>query len=214
MFRDQKVHYDVVLSRKWITMPRVAVWKSGSIERTVWSHIVTWSLLTLQRNIGSRLGPFVKKEWDWFMYDWPLSLPDSLMVTRIHSYLLRLWKDFMSDHSNESSSAVLSHGLFIYYVVWIFYSVDEILWCCHLNETSSAVLKRSAVYLYVSSNFWVCGWNPTNEKEKNTGNEVVKSCDVTILGNHSGAPRLGMYYQSTRELMTRTLYFHFDKYWF
>ena len=148
------------------------------------------------------------------MYDWPLSLPDSLMVTRIHSYLLRLWKDFMSDHSNESSSAVLSQGLFIYYVVWIFDSVDEILWCCHLDETSSAVLKRSAVYLYVSSNFWVCGWNPTNEKEKNTGNEVVKSCDVTTDSRKPlRRSKVGMYYQSTRELMTRSLDFQFDKYW-
>ena len=45
------------------------------------------------------------------------------------------------DHSNETSSAVLSHGAFE--------SVDEILWCYHLNETSSAVLSHGTVCLSV-----------------------------------------------------------------
>jgi len=39
-------------------------------------------------------------------------------------------------------------------------SVDEILWCYHSNETSSAVLSHGTIYLVCSSNFWVCGWNP------------------------------------------------------
>ena len=38
--------------------------------------------------------------------------------------------------------------------------MDEILWCDHSNETSSAVLSHSTIYLVCSSNFWVCGWNP------------------------------------------------------
>ena len=38
--------------------------------------------------------------------------------------------------------------------------MDEILWCYHSNETSSAVLSRSTIYLVCSSNFWVCRWNP------------------------------------------------------
>ena len=50
--------------------------------------------------------------------------------------------------------------LFIHYVVLTFDSVDEILWCYHLNETSSAVLSRGIIYLVCSSNFWCCGWNP------------------------------------------------------
>ena len=37
--------------------------------------------------------------------------------------------------------------LFIYYVVLTFESVDEILWCYHSNETSSAVLSHDTIYL-------------------------------------------------------------------
>ena len=40
-----------------------------------------------------------------------------------------------------------------------FESVDEILWCDHSNETSSAVLSHGTIYLVCSSNFWVCGRN-------------------------------------------------------
>ena len=50
-------------------------------------------------------------------------------------------------HSNETSSAVLSHGTFIQYVVLTFESVDEMLRCYHSNETSSAVLSLGAIYL-------------------------------------------------------------------
>ena len=46
------------------------------------------------------------------------------------------------------------------YVVLTFESMDEILWCYHSNETSSAVLSHGAIYLVCSSNFWVYGWNP------------------------------------------------------
>ena len=34
-----------------------------------------------------------------------------------------------------------------------FESVDEILWCYHLDETSSAVLSHGTIYLVCSSNF-------------------------------------------------------------
>ena len=50
--------------------------------------------------------------------------------------------------------------LFVLYVVLTFESVDELLWCYHSNETSSAVLSHSTVYSVCSSNFWVSGWNP------------------------------------------------------
>ena len=40
---------------------------------------------------------------------------------------------------------------FIYYAVLTFESVDEILWCYHLNETSSAVLSHGTIYLVCSS---------------------------------------------------------------
>ena len=43
--------------------------------------------------------------------------------------------------------------LFIYYVFLNFESVDEILWCYHLNETSSAVLSHATIYLVCSSKF-------------------------------------------------------------
>ena len=34
-----------------------------------------------------------------------------------------------------------------------FESVDEILWCYHSNETSSAVLSQRNIYVVCSSNF-------------------------------------------------------------
>ena len=56
------------------------------------------------------------------------------------------------DHSNETSSAVLSHGA-IYIVRFLtFESVDEILWCYHSNETSSTVLSHGAIYIVRFSN--------------------------------------------------------------
>ena len=38
--------------------------------------------------------------------------------------------------------------------------MDEILWCYHSNETSSAVLSHGTIYLVCCSNFWVYGSNP------------------------------------------------------
>ena len=56
--------------------------------------------------------------------------------------------------SNETSSAVLSHGtIYLVYIVLTFESVNEILWCDHSNETSSAVLSHGTIYLVCSSNF-------------------------------------------------------------
>ena len=43
--------------------------------------------------------------------------------------------------------------IMLYKVVLTFESVDEILWCNHSNETSSAVLSHGAIYLVCSSNF-------------------------------------------------------------
>ena len=37
-------------------------------------------------------------------------------------------------------------------VILTFESVDEILWCCHSSETSSAVLSHGTIYLLSSSN--------------------------------------------------------------
>ena len=48
-------------------------------------------------------------------------------------------------HSNETSSAVLSHGTIYLVCSSIFESVDEILWCYNSNETSSAVLSLDKV---------------------------------------------------------------------
>ena len=50
--------------------------------------------------------------------------------------------------------------LFTSHVVLTFESVDEILWCYHSNETSSAVFSHDTNYLVCSCNFWVCEWNP------------------------------------------------------
>ena len=51
--------------------------------------------------------------------------------------------------------AVLSHGSIdlVKYVIVTFESVDEILWCCHSHEVSSAVLSHGTIYLVCSSNF-------------------------------------------------------------
>ena len=43
--------------------------------------------------------------------------------------------------------------ILLYEMVLTFESVDEILWCYHSNETSSAVLSRGTIYLVCSSNF-------------------------------------------------------------
>ena len=50
------------------------------------------------------------------------------------------------DHSNESSSAVLSYGTVYYVVVLTFESVDEIPKSDHSNESYGAVLSRGTVY--------------------------------------------------------------------
>ena len=44
-------------------------------------------------------------------------------------------------------------ALFVLYVVLTFESVDEILWCDHSNETSSAVLSHSTTCFVCGSNF-------------------------------------------------------------
>ena len=46
------------------------------------------------------------------------------------------------------------------FVIITFASVDEILWCFHSNETSSAVLSQGPFFLQWSCNFNVCGRNP------------------------------------------------------
>ena len=51
----------------------------------------------------------------------------------------------VASHSNETSSAVLSHGTIYLVCSSIFESVDEILWCYNSNETSSAVLSLDKV---------------------------------------------------------------------
>ena len=56
-------------------------------------------------------------------------------------------------HSNETSSAVLSHGTIYLVCSSNLESVDEILWCYHSNETSSAVLSHGTIYLVCFSNF-------------------------------------------------------------
>ena len=43
--------------------------------------------------------------------------------------------------------------IMLYKVVLTFESVDEILWCDHSNETSSAVLSHGTIYLVCTSNF-------------------------------------------------------------
>ena len=43
--------------------------------------------------------------------------------------------------------------IMLYKVVLTFESVDEILWCYHSNEISSAVLSHGTIYLVCSSNF-------------------------------------------------------------
>ena len=46
------------------------------------------------------------------------------------------------------------------YAVLTFESVEEILWCDHPNETSSAELLHGTIYLGCSSNYKAFGRNP------------------------------------------------------
>ena len=57
------------------------------------------------------------------------------------------------EHSNETSSAVLSHGAIYLVVVLTFESVDQILLFYHSNETSSEVLSHGTIYIVCFSNF-------------------------------------------------------------
>ena len=43
--------------------------------------------------------------------------------------------------------------LLVLYVALTFESVDELLWCYHSNETSSAVLSLGTIYSVCGSNF-------------------------------------------------------------
>ena len=43
--------------------------------------------------------------------------------------------------------------LFVLYAVLTFESVDEVLWCYHSIETSSAVRSHDTIYSVCSSNF-------------------------------------------------------------
>ena len=52
-------------------------------------------------------------------------------------------------HSNETSSAVLSHGTIYLVCSSNFESVDEIPRCYHSNETSLAVLSRCSICISV-----------------------------------------------------------------
>ena len=62
-------------------------------------------------------------------------------------------------HSNETSSAVLSHGT-------IYIVCSSNFWVCGWNpmvlpfkwNLPSSILQGT-IYLVQSSNFWVCGWN-------------------------------------------------------
>ena len=56
-------------------------------------------------------------------------------------------------HSNETSSAVLSHGTIYLLVVLPFESVDEIVCCDHSNETSSAVISPFSLRFLILINF-------------------------------------------------------------
>ena len=53
-----------------------------------------------------------------------------------------LTNSFTPERTMESFEAVLT-----------FESVDEMRWCHHSNETSSAVLSHGTIYLVCSSNF-------------------------------------------------------------
>ena len=57
----------------------------------------------------------------------------------------------LCDHSNETSSAVLSHSttVFVLYIVQTFEPVDEIVLRDHSNHTSPAVLSHDTIWFSV-----------------------------------------------------------------
>ena len=72
--------------------------------------------------------------------------------------------------------------LFIYYVVLTFKSVDEILWCYHSKETSSALLSHGTILILVcSSNFWICGRNPMVLPFKETSSAVLSHGTIYLV---------------------------------
>ena len=89
-------------------------------------------------------------------------------VTRAHSLfsIMYLWTSVSGQNLNGVTNQMtpfqqyFHRVLFILNVVLTFESVDEILWCYHSNEISSAVLSQDVIYFVLSSNFWICGCNP------------------------------------------------------
>ena len=70
----------------------------------------------------------------------------------VQFYLLSLWmKSYGVTIQMKPLQQYFHMVLFIQYVVLTFESVDEILWCYHSNETSSAVLSHGTIYLECSS---------------------------------------------------------------
>ena len=68
------------------------------------------------------------------------------------------------NHSNETSSAVLSHGTIYLVCSLTFESVDEILRCYHSNETSTAVLSCGYYIFYdvaLTLSLWMKSYGAT-----------------------------------------------------
>ena len=91
-------------------------------------------------------------------------------------------------HSNETSSAVLSHGTICLVCSSNFESVDEILWCYHSNETSSAVLSHGTIYLVVVVQTSESVDESTRHADiiQNCNNDYIYSlpCTVTQISEH------------------------------
>ena len=79
------------------------------------------------------------------------------------------------NHSNETSSAVLSHGTFLKYVAPTF------LWCDHSNDISFAVPSHGTIYLVCSSNVWVCGRNPMVLRSNETTSPVFSHGTIYLV---------------------------------
>ena len=135
----------------------------GEMTRYRWS-IETLSSLTPRVNDGAVEGSsnFWVCGWNTMVLPFKWNLFSSTFTWYYligMFFLLSLWmKSYGVTIQMKPLQQYFHTVLFIWYV-FPFESVDEILWCYHSIETSSAVLSLGTIYL-VCFSFWVCGWDP------------------------------------------------------
>ena len=76
-----------------------------------------------------------------------------IVIDTIHFTLKRDVSVLFNLHFGDISFTLIPRLVMGTEAVLTFESVDEILWCYHSNETSSAVISHGTIYLVCSSDF-------------------------------------------------------------